>query len=307
MELQFPIPHMIELKATAQPWELSVTGPEQTRMARRAEAMGYSMLSVPEHFLIPHEHVDLSGPFYYDATTAQAHFAGATTTVRLNSCVTVLPLHHPVSLAKALATADWLSGGRITVTFGVGWLEREFDLMRVPFHERGRITDEYLEAMIALWTQDSPSYTGRYASFENVAFEPKPVQRPHPPIWFGGDADAALRRVARYGSGWNPFLTKPEDFPSRIDYIKSQSGYDGRPLEIAYGVGTARVGEGHVVKQDAHARPGMSEAELVDRLGWFHELGVTMSAVPIPPVRDADEYLDYAEWIIEEIAPQLPR
>ena len=306
MELQFPIPHVIELKASAQPWELSVTGPEQARLAQRAEALGYSMISVPEHFLIPQEHADLSGPFYYDATTTQAYLAGATTTMRLNSCVTVLPLHHPVALAKALATADWLSGGRITVTFGVGWLEREFELMRVPFHERGRMTDEYLESMIALWTQDAPSYAGCYVSFDEVVFEPKPVQRPHLPIWFGGDADAALRRVARHGSGWNPFLTKPEDIPARIDYIKSQPGYDGRRLDVMYGLGTGRVGEGHVVQDAPQSRPGMSETELVDRLGRFHELGVTMSAVPIPPVRDTEEYLDYAQWVIEQVQPQLP-
>ena len=92
--------------------------------------------------------------------------------------------------AKALATLDWLSSGRITVTFGVGWLEKEFEILGVPFHERGRMGDEYLAAIIELWTKDAPEFEGEYVSFQNVAFEPKPVQKPHLPIWMGGDADA---------------------------------------------------------------------------------------------------------------------
>ena len=169
-------------------------------------------------------------------------------------------------LAKALSTADWFSGGRITVTFGVGWLEGEFDLLGVPFHERGRMSEEYLEAMVELWTQESPCYEGRYVSFRDVAFEPKPVQKPHLPIWMGGDADAALKRAARFASGWNPFLTKPEDIPARLDFIKSQPTFRGGPFEVAYGMSTSRVGEGHTVIDDPDARAGQSAQAIVDRL-----------------------------------------
>jgi probable F420-dependent oxidoreductase len=305
MKLQFPLPHMLRLKATAQPWEAAVTGRDQTRMVKRAEALGYAMISVPEHFIIPREHVDLSGPHYFHSTVAQAHIAGATETIRVNSCITILPLQHPIVLAKALATADWLSGGRITATMAVGWLEREFDLLGVPFHERGRIADEYLEAIVALWTQDDPVYDGKYVSFRDVAFEPKPVQKPHLPIWMGGDADAALRRAARFASGWMPFLTKPADIPARIDFIKSQPAYKGGEFEVSYGLGTSRIGEGHAVIDDPHARADMNVQEIVDRLGWFKELGVTTSAVPIPPVSGIEAYLDHAQWVMEEIAPRV--
>jgi probable F420-dependent oxidoreductase len=274
-------------------------------MVKRAEALGYDMISVPEHFIIPRAHLELSGPHYFHATAAQGYIAGATERIRINSSITLLPLQHPIVMAKGLSTIDWLSGGRITVTFGVGWLEGEFDLLGVPFHERGRMSDEYLEAIIALWTQDSPCFEGRYVSFRDVAFEPKPVQKPHLPIWMGGDADAALKRTARFASGWIPFLTKPEDIPARIDFIKSQPTFAGGPFEVMYGLATTRVGEGHVVQDDPKARPGMSAAEIVDRLGWFKELGVTMSGVPIPPVAGIDAYLDYAQWVIEEIKPQL--
>jgi hypothetical protein len=139
-----------------------------------------------------------------------------------------------------------------------------------------------------------------------VAFEPKPVQQPHVPVWIGGDSDAALRRAARFASGWFCFLTPPERIAERIDFIKSQPTYDGRNFDVAHGLGTNRVGEGHVVRDDPDARPGMSAGELIDRLSWLAEQGVTYSAVPIPPARGVQEYLDYAQWVIEEIKPQVP-
>ena len=305
MKFAFPLPHMLRLKAITQPWEASVTGADQTRMVKRAEAMGYDMIAIPEHFVIPTDHVELSGPHYLQSTVAQAYIAGATEKIRLNSCVTVLPLQHPIVLAKALATADWMSSGRMMVTFGVGWLEREFDFLGVPFRERGRIADEYLAAIIELWTSESPRFEGRYVSFQNMAFEPKPVQKPHLPVWVGGDADAALRRAARFASGWWPFLTPPEKIAERVEFIKTQPAYDGRPFEVMYGLGTTRVGEGHRVVKDPRARPGMSAQEIIDRLNRLAEQGVTFSAVPVPAVRGIDEYLDYAQWVIEEIKPKV--
>jgi probable F420-dependent oxidoreductase len=303
VKLMFALPHAMELKALTQPWELAVTGLDQTVLAQRADELGYDMLAVPEHFVVPHAHVELSGPHYLHSTVAQAHLAGATQRIRVNSCVTVLPLQNPVITAKALATADWMSGGRINVTFGVGWDAEEFKVLGVPFHERGRMADEYLAAIIELWTSDAPSFAGKYVSFDAVAFEPKPVQRPHVPIWIGGDADPALKRAARFASGWMPFLTQPGDIPARLDFIKSQPSFGGGPFEVAYGIGTSRIGEGHVVVDDPTQRPGMGAQEIVDQLGWFTELGVTVSGVPIPPVQDVNAYLDYAQWVIEDIKP----
>jgi probable F420-dependent oxidoreductase len=305
MKFTFALPHMVEIKAMTQPWELQVTGADQTRMVKRAEELGYDMISVPEHFIIPNAHLELSGSFYFHSTVAQAYIAGATNKVRINSCITIVPLHNPFVLAKALSTADWMSSGRMIMTVGVGWLEHEFDLLGVNFHERGKITDEYLEAMIALWTQDSPAFEGKYVSFKDVAFAPKPFQKPHVPIWMGGDADAALKRAARFASGWNPFLTKPENLAARIDFIKSQPTFKGGPFEVTYGLGTARVGEGHVVIDDPNARPGLPAQQIIDRLGYFKQQGVTMSSVPIPPVNGIEAYLDYAQWVIEEIKPKL--
>ena len=299
------MPHLVRLKATAQPWEAAVTGADQTRFAKWAEALGFAMISVPEHHIIPNSHVELSGPHYLSAYPTMAYWAGATQRIRVNSCIAILPLQHPIVTAKALATMDWLSSGRVTITFAVGWLEEEFNLLGVPFHERGAMSEEYIQAILALWTQEKPQFEGKYVSFRDVAFEPRPFQKPHLPVWFGGDADAVLKRTARYASGWWPFLTKAQDIPAKIDFIKSQPDYNGQLREVFYGFATSRVGEGHVVQEDPKARPGMTRQEIIDRLGWLGELGVTMSSVPIPQVRHIQEYFDYTQWVAEEIMPAV--
>ncbi|TCM15023.1 putative F420-dependent oxidoreductase [Novosphingobium sp. PhB165] len=305
MKLAFAMPHMLELKATMQPWELAVTGADQTALAKWAEKLGFEMIAVPEHHVIPKRHVDLSGPFYFNAYTAMSHFAGATERVRVNSCIAILPAQHPIVTAKALATMDWLSSGRVTITFAVGWLEDEFALLGIPFHERGAMAEEYIQAILALWTQENPEFEGKYVSFRDVAFEPKPVQKPHIPVWFGGDANAVLKRTARYAQGWWPFLTKPETIPDKIDFIRSQPDYNGQLADVFYGISTARVGEGHKVQDDPSARPGQTKQELIDRLSHLAQLGVTWSSVPIPPLSGVGAYRDYTQWIAEEIMPVI--
>ena len=305
MKLAFAMPHLMRLQATTQDWEAAVTGADQTRLARLAENLGYDMISVPEHFIIPQEHVPLSGPHYFHAAAAQGYFAGATNSIKINSSIAILPLQNPIVTAKALATIDWLSSGRIIATFGVGWLEKEFDLLGVSFRERGQMAEEYLAAIIELWTSDSPCYEGKYVSFRDVAFEPKPHQKPHLPIWMGGDADAVLKRTARYATGWWPFLTKPEHIKDRIDFIKSQPDFRGGEFEVMYGMSTASVGEGHKVIDDPNARPGRNSQQIIDRLNWFQEQGITMSSVPVPPIDSIEEFEDYARWVMEDIKPML--
>jgi hypothetical protein len=185
----------------------------------------------------------------------------------------------------------------------VCWLAEEFELLGVPFRERGRMADEYLEAMIALWTQDSPAFEGKYVSFRDVAFEPKPFRKPHLPLWIGGDSDAALRRAARFASGWWPFLTPVDELAGRIDFIKSQPDFPGGEFDVMYGLGTARVGEGHAVRDGPG--PAMSAAGIVEGIGRLRDLGVTHTSVPIPPAAGIDAYLDYARWVIEEVRPQV--
>ena len=281
MKLAFSMPHQLRLKAMSQPWEAQVTGPDQLKLLKWAEKLGFEMVSVPEHHVMPRQHLELSGPFQMNAYVGMAAYAGATETMRVNSCIAILPLQHPITTAKQLATLDWLSGGRVTVTWAVGWVEGEFDLMGVDYHQRGAIAEEYTQAIIELWTSEDPQFEGKYVSFKDLLFEPRCVQKPHLPIWFGGDADAVLKRTARHATGWWPFLTKPEDIPSKIDFIRSQPDYNGRLEDVFYGFSTTRVGEGHVPIDDPKARPGQTRQEIIDRLGWFKDMGVTWSGIPI--------------------------
>jgi len=131
--------------------------------------------------------------------------AAKTSRIRLVAAVLVVPHRPAVLAAKQLATLDVLSGGRLVVGIGAGWLKAEFDaVVTTPFPERGAVTDEYIDAFKTLWTEASPKFAGKYTKFDGIVLEPKPIQKPHPPIWVGGEGPAALRRAARIGDAWYP-------------------------------------------------------------------------------------------------------
>jgi probable F420-dependent oxidoreductase len=154
-----------------------------------------------------------------------AFVAGKTSRLRLVTSVTVVPHRPAVLQAKMLATIDVLSNGRLTFGIGAGWMKEEFQALGVPpFPERGAVTDEYLDAFVELWTKDDPRFEGRHVKFADILFEPKPVQKPHPPIWVGGESGPALRRTARIGDAWYPIGTNPQH---RLDSMKRfQSGVE---------------------------------------------------------------------------------
>lgn len=176
------------------------------RVAEHAEAAGLESLWVSEHLVAPDPREPPSNldPGYpmFDPVVALAYAAARTNTLRLGTGVIVLPLRNPLILAKELASLDVLSGGRVLVGVGVGYVEQEFRALGAPFDDRGDRTDEYLDAMRAIWTQDRPAFDGRLFAFDGVQAHPRPVQRPHPPIVIGGWSAPALRRAARTGNGW---------------------------------------------------------------------------------------------------------
>ena len=226
--------------------------------------------------------------------------------LRLNFGLILLSLHKPLDVAEQIATVDVMSGGKVIFGVALGYRDVEFLAFGTAQKERVRRFEENLEAVRRLWTEDSVDMVASHFILKGASASPRPVQKPHPPIWIGGDADAQLKRAARFASGWIPFLTQPKEFPAKIDVIKSQPTYNGGPFEVCYGLGTSLIGEGHVVIDDPTQQAGMTAPEIIDRLGWFAELGVTMSSVPIPPVKDVNAYLDYAQWVIEEIKPKVP-
>ena len=182
---------------------------------RRAEDLGFDCAVSIDHLL-------LTPPAYactwLEPVTLLSALAGVTRTIKLGTMVLVLPLRNPAYFAKEWATLDVLSGGRSLLGVGVGWHEEEFALMGVPHRERGRRMDEMLEAVTALWAGDEVTYKGKYYRFEGLTIDPKPVQKPHPPIWIGGgtqpsekiyaqtvaNIDPVLRRIAKYAKTWVP-------------------------------------------------------------------------------------------------------
>jgi probable F420-dependent oxidoreductase len=209
-----------------------VSGEAYLETAKAAERAGFGFLSVNDHLIVP---ASLGSAYPYtqggawaaaehghcfDQLATLAFLAGSTSRLRLLTSVMVVPHRPPILTAKMLATIDVLSGGRLILGVGSGWMKEEFALLAAPFEDRGRATDEYLEAFKELWTKDTPSYRGKYVSFADVIFAPKPAQKPHPPVWVGGESPAALRRAIKLGDCWYPgnnSQTKPLDTPGRLD------------------------------------------------------------------------------------------
>jgi probable F420-dependent oxidoreductase len=296
------LPGVFHYPPVSRAWELDM-GPDDFQVvAREIDELGFDSIAVPEHIVMPTELVDLMGSNWPHAMTVMAFVAGATSRVVVDSSVIVLPYHQPIVLAKAIATLDRLSGGRVRLSVGVGHAEREFELLGASFHQRGRVTDEYLAAMIELWTADDPSFHGEFVDFDRVVFEPKPVQRPHPPVWIGGNSKAAMRRAARH-DGWYPWLITKDDLPEALAYIRSTPEFDQRtgPLDVCMPIDALPVDEEHRPVDGAPRRTTWEAPALVDAIGELAALGVTWTTIGPPPSRSLEEHLDGLRWLAAEV------
>jgi probable F420-dependent oxidoreductase len=189
--------------------------------AVRAEQQGYDSVWVSDHVVVPHANVVNFGETVFDPLVTLAVVAGATSRVRLGTTVLIVPYRNAVVTAKMISSLDALSGGRVTVGIGAGWVAAESAMLGVPFAERGAMTDEYLRAMQELWTSPAPSFAGKYTAFSGLVFEPKPAQKPHPPIWVGGHSRAALRRTVELGAAWHPINRPPAELRSgRLELVR---------------------------------------------------------------------------------------
>jgi probable F420-dependent oxidoreductase len=245
------------------------------RVAQRAEHLGYDGIWVSDHIVIPDSALDRFGGMFYEPLTVLAFAAACTSTVRLGTTVLILPYRNPVVTAKMLATLDVLSGGRVTAGMAVGWTEDEFKALGVPFRERGALSDEYIAAFKALWTQDQPAFHGRYVRFEHIAFEPKPVQQPHIPIWIGGNSKRAIRRAVALGECWHPTRPLVQEVKAGVAYARqvcSQRQRDPDSLTIAVRQPLKfYTGAEAAVKR----RPLLgSTAKIIDDIGRFRDAGV---------------------------------
>jgi probable F420-dependent oxidoreductase len=166
-----------------------------------------------------------------DPLVTHAFIAACTRRIRLATGVMLLPQRNPVYTAKHVATLDWLSGGRFDCTIGLGWSSEEFEACDVPWAERGARAEDYVGVMRSLWSDPVSSFEGRFYSLKPCRQYPKPVQRPHPPLWFGGWTDAALSRAARLGNGWYGFDLAAEAVAERIARLRTFIAEQGRPAD----------------------------------------------------------------------------
>jgi len=179
--------------------------------AVRAEQLGYDSVWVSDHVVVPQANIVNFGETIFDPLVTLGVLAGATSRVQLGTTVLIVPYRNAVVTAKMVSSLDALSGGRVVLGIGAGWVAAESAMLGVPFAERGPMTDEHLLAMQELWTNPAPSFAGKYTQFSDLTFEPKPVQKPHPPIWVGGHGRASLRRTAQFGAAWHPINRSPEE------------------------------------------------------------------------------------------------
>lgn len=185
-------------------------------IAQRAEALGYDFLSTGEH-------VFFHGPIG-NSLISLAAAAGATTRIKLMSSITLIPLYPAALLTKLVTSLDVVSNGRFNLGVGVGGeFAREFEACGVPVTERGARTNEGLELMLRLWAEDDVHFQGRFNTLSGVTLEPKPTQQPHPPIWISGRSQAAMRRCARFGTGWLPYMYTPEKLSESLAAIAAMA------------------------------------------------------------------------------------
>jgi probable F420-dependent oxidoreductase len=292
-------------------------------IARKGEEFGFDTLLTGDHILVPK---NISSVYPYteggefpgsgsgesmEQITLLSYIAGQTSKIRLVTSVLIVPHRNPLIAAKSLATLDLLSGGRLVVGVGVGWMREEFQALGLPpFEERGAVTDEYIRAFKVLWTEDDPHFQGKYINFDDISFLPKPVQKPHPPIWVGGESRPALRRTAELADGWYPLGSNPT-FPmgtpeqlkaglERLAGYAERFGRDPSTIETIY-----RTHQFELLKQTAgpDRLPFVGDADQIARdIRQYQDMGVTSMVWDF--LRQTDD-LDSMLGLMEDFSTQV--
>jgi probable F420-dependent oxidoreductase len=304
MKFQVALPGNNRLPSTPD-WVRRLAAPEYQELATAIDELDFESLSTSEHIVMPDWEVPRLGPYWMHALSVMAFILGATRRIRVDATVLVMPYHHPVELAKAVATMDVLSGGRVNVSLGVGHAEQEFRVLGAPFATRGRWTDEALRVMETCWANPVPTFHGEFFDIEGVAFEPAPVQRPRPPIWIGGNSRAALRRAARY-DGWqpNPVTMKPAEVPESLEYLRSQPEYAGKEdtFDVHFLVGWLGDELPRFGDASEATRRSMKD-QLIEGVKQLASYGITTMSVPALGAQSKGEYLESLQWFSSEVIP----
>jgi len=279
--------------------------------AQTVEEMGYDSIWVSDHIVLPTKRVtpyiyrDLGGDMpapevpWLDPMTTLAFLAGVTRRVKLGISVCVLPYRNPVLNAKATASLDVLSGGRLILGVGAGWLPEEAAALGMPFDHRGIRTDEHIQVLRALWTEDEPYFQGRFYKVADLRCEPKPVQKPHLPLWVGGHEPPALRRAGRLGDGWHAYRFLPEELAPRWEVVRATAKGAGRdPSRLALSLRTALRITDEVV-EGQHALFGTPD-QIRSRLRRYEEVGVSHILLDVSLKRWQETLARFADEIRPE-------
>ena len=297
--------------------------PEDLRtLATRAEEFGFDHVWVSDHVVVP---TKIDSPYPYSSTGASpfdrrqpyceplaalGYLAGCTQHIKLGTHVLVLPYREPVLTAKIVSTLDYMSGGRIILGVGVGWMEEEFKALGLnTFAERGAVSDEYIRIFKELWTNEDPEFQGRYHQFSGIEFYPKPIQEPHPPIWVGGHTPAALRRAAQLGDGWLPIGLRPpaelepEDMAEQIDQLREMSEKAGRPRDAVDIVFSTNLSFGTAPGGPRGTMTGSAE-EIGADIVLYQQVGVQHFIFGFQ-ADSLEQMLENMERFAKEVKPQV--
>jgi probable F420-dependent oxidoreductase len=277
--------------------------------AKKAEEVGFEAIFVNDHIIVGQDARSASWTNVYDPLVSMSFIAAHTSRIGVGVSVLIMPYRNPIATAKALATIDRMSGGRLTIGIGVGWNEAESEALGEPFHERGARTNEYLRLWQACWSPDLVSFSGKFFSFKDMYVSPKPVQQPHPPIWIGGFSDAALRRAARYAAVWQPTPMPVDALVERMGALKKACEAEGRvpiPTRMSFRVELSNI--------TGHAPPAGKErpighgapAEVAgDILRYREAAGLEAFQINFHGNRHLDDLLASMECFMSEVKPKV--
>ena len=280
-----------------------------TEMALKGEQMGFDSVWVTDHIIVPHVIPDRPDIVYrhnmLEPLTLLAHLGAVTKRVNIGTSVIILPYRNPVVLAKGIATADVLSGGRVIFGAAVGWMEGEFWALNAPFAERGRVSNEYLRLLKELWTNPIPTFHGEYFDFSDVTFSPMPLQQPHPPIWVGGRSRAGVRRAVQFGDFWHPSQMGPQEVSQMAVYLKRYSTSVGRQTPPQISV------RGRALTFANTSTPGQrtvlqgTTREIISDVQGYSDAGVSHVIMEIAGDTYADKFRAM-ERFLKEVRPRVP-
>ena len=285
-------------------------------VGRMADELGFDSVWCNDHLAIPGPR-DGGGaePAYaagygeqrrqniYEPLIVLAFLAAVTRRVLLGTSVYLLALRNPLVAAKQAVSLDRLSDGRLVLGIGVGWLEGEFTALGVPYRQRGSRTDEAIAVLKALCDQDSAEFRGHHHSFTAIEFLPKPVQRPHPPLWIGGRSDAALRRAARAGDAWHPSHLTVDELRRQIPELRAECERAGRaPDEVAVTTRRKLVRDGSAGDADRVLQGGAGA--IAATVAELEQVGVAHLIVELPGSSEG-ELLESLDWFGREVLAEI--